>query len=65
MQSCFNTDTTQQYDDIFELCGGSAKVSVIMIRRRYYNVGPNFDAVVGIGLTNPHHVQELWRYIRA
>eukprot|EP00975_Prorocentrum_lima_P045555 9536697-Prorocentrum_lima.AAC.1 len=54
----------QKYDDIFEICGGSAKISVILIRRRYYNVRPNFDAVVGIDLINPSQVQELWWYIR-
>eukprot|EP00975_Prorocentrum_lima_P010617 2254856-Prorocentrum_lima.AAC.1 len=63
MQSCFNSNIKQTYDDVFEMCGGSAKVSVIMIRR-HYKVGPNFDAVVGIELTSPQHVQELWRYIR-
>eukprot|EP00975_Prorocentrum_lima_P040930 8598191-Prorocentrum_lima.AAC.1 len=52
------------FDDIFELCGGTAKVSVIMIRRRHYKVGPDFDAVVGIDLPKPQHVQELWQYIR-
>eukprot|EP00975_Prorocentrum_lima_P064125 12895623-Prorocentrum_lima.AAC.1 len=35
-----------------------------MIRRRHYKVGPNYDAVVGLDLTHPQHVQELWRYIR-
>eukprot|EP00975_Prorocentrum_lima_P013999 2974512-Prorocentrum_lima.AAC.1 len=34
-----------------------------MIQRRHYNVGPNFYAVVGLDLTSPHQVQELWRYI--
>eukprot|EP00975_Prorocentrum_lima_P052930 11096556-Prorocentrum_lima.AAC.1 len=35
-----------------------------MIRRRHYKVGPNFDAVVGVDLTSPQHVQYCWRYIR-
>eukprot|EP00975_Prorocentrum_lima_P001343 291157-Prorocentrum_lima.AAC.1 len=36
----------------------------MLIRRRHYKVGPMFDAAVGIDLTKPHQVQELWRYIR-
>eukprot|EP00975_Prorocentrum_lima_P066890 12911856-Prorocentrum_lima.AAC.1 len=65
MQSCFHNNNNERIlDDFFEMCGGSAKVSVIMIRRLHYKVGPSFDAVVGIDLTSPKHVQELWRYIR-
>eukprot|EP00975_Prorocentrum_lima_P057892 12144047-Prorocentrum_lima.AAC.1 len=36
----------------------------MMIRRRHDKVGPNFDAVVRIDPTQPHHVQYFWRYIR-
>eukprot|EP00975_Prorocentrum_lima_P023787 5007412-Prorocentrum_lima.AAC.1 len=64
MQACFHNNEERIVDDVFEMCGGSAKVSIIMIQRRHYKVCPNFDAVVGIDLTSPQHVQELWRYIR-
>eukprot|EP00975_Prorocentrum_lima_P000822 170038-Prorocentrum_lima.AAC.1 len=46
MHSCFySTNRERIFDDVFELCGGAAKVTVMMIRRRHYNVGPNFDAL--------------------
>eukprot|EP00975_Prorocentrum_lima_P065981 12906604-Prorocentrum_lima.AAC.1 len=64
VQVCFHSDKERIFGDVSELCGGTAKVSAIMIRRRHYKVGPNFDAVVGIGLTQPQHVQELLRHIR-
>eukprot|EP00975_Prorocentrum_lima_P042325 8893966-Prorocentrum_lima.AAC.1 len=51
--------TTKIFDDVFELCGGTAKVSVLLIRKRHYKVGPNFDAVVGIDLTKTQQVHEL------
>eukprot|EP00975_Prorocentrum_lima_P012939 2747687-Prorocentrum_lima.AAC.1 len=54
---CFYSNKEGIFDDVFELCGATAKVSVMMIRRRHYKVGPNFDAVVGIDLTQPQHVQ--------
>eukprot|EP00975_Prorocentrum_lima_P027534 5787459-Prorocentrum_lima.AAC.1 len=61
---CYYFNEKRIFDDVFELCGGTAKVSVILIRRRHYRVGPNFDAVVGIDLAQPQQVQELWRDIR-
>eukprot|EP00975_Prorocentrum_lima_P067200 12913566-Prorocentrum_lima.AAC.1 len=52
------------FDNGFEMCGGTANVSVLMIRQRHNKVGPNFDAVVGLDQTKPQQVQELWRYMR-
>eukprot|EP00975_Prorocentrum_lima_P017059 3612568-Prorocentrum_lima.AAC.1 len=60
MHYCSWSNNDRRFDDVFELCGGTAKVSVLLIRRRHYKVGPNFDAVVGIDLTKPQQVQELW-----
>eukprot|EP00975_Prorocentrum_lima_P020560 4326491-Prorocentrum_lima.AAC.1 len=64
MHSCFHSSKEKIFDDVFELCGGTAKVSVMMIRRRHYRVGPQFDTAVGIDLTKPYHVEELSGYIR-
>eukprot|EP00975_Prorocentrum_lima_P012749 2699912-Prorocentrum_lima.AAC.1 len=64
MQACFYNNEEMIFDDVFEICGESAKVSIIMIRRRLYKVGPDLDAVVRIDLASPQHVRELWRYIR-
>eukprot|EP00975_Prorocentrum_lima_P012475 2645237-Prorocentrum_lima.AAC.1 len=51
MHACVYSNKNRVFDDVFELCGGTANVPVMMIRRRHYKVGPNFDAVVGIYLT--------------
>eukprot|EP00975_Prorocentrum_lima_P056518 11850120-Prorocentrum_lima.AAC.1 len=37
MHSCFHSIHGRIFDDVFELCGGTAKVSVLMIQRRHYN----------------------------
>eukprot|EP00975_Prorocentrum_lima_P006762 1456370-Prorocentrum_lima.AAC.1 len=60
MHDCFYSKDDRIFDDVFELCGGTAKVSVLMIKRRHDKVGPNFVAVVGIDLIQPPHVGELW-----
>eukprot|EP00975_Prorocentrum_lima_P061851 12882284-Prorocentrum_lima.AAC.1 len=50
MQLCFWQGSERIFDDVF---GGSARVSSLLIRRRHYKAGPNFDAVVGIDLLQP------------
>eukprot|EP00975_Prorocentrum_lima_P068854 12922930-Prorocentrum_lima.AAC.1 len=64
MHYCYYSNENRILDDVFELCGGTGKVSVLLARRRHYKVGTNFDAVVGLDLTKPQHIQELWRCIR-
>ena len=49
--------------DVFEMCGGTARVSTLLIRRRHVTVGLNFDAVVGIDLLDPRQIQAYWAYI--
>ena len=39
-----------KYHDVVEICGGEARTSKILISRRRYDVGPNFDLVAGIDL---------------
>ena len=41
---------TGGYTDVFELCGGSARVSILLVTRKYITKGPNFDILVGINL---------------
>ena len=42
----------QKYDDIAELCGGSAGTTRLLLRRGYRG-GPNFDIICGCNLTTP------------
>ena len=49
--------------DVFELCGGSAKATQVLITRRSISTGPNFDVIVGIDLLQDEHVADLWRYL--
>ena len=53
-----------QYTDVFELCGGSARVSVMLVTRRYITLGPNFDIVVGIDLHDKKEIEGLWTYLQ-
>ena len=39
-----------EFHDIVEVCGGEARVSQVLISRRNYIVGPNFDIIAGIDL---------------
>eukprot|EP00975_Prorocentrum_lima_P065718 12905043-Prorocentrum_lima.AAC.1 len=41
MHNCFWSNNDRIFDDVCELRGGTATVSVLMIRRRQYKVGPN------------------------
>eukprot|EP00975_Prorocentrum_lima_P044918 9407210-Prorocentrum_lima.AAC.1 len=61
MHCCYYSNENIIFDDVFELCGGTAKVSVLLISGRHCKVGPN---LVGVGLAQPHQVQEIWRYIK-
>eukprot|EP00975_Prorocentrum_lima_P023679 4982241-Prorocentrum_lima.AAC.1 len=63
MQQCFWQGTEHVFDDVFEMCGGNARVSILLIKRRHYQVGPNFDAVVGIDLLQPEQISALWQYV--
>ena len=53
-----------QYTDVFELCGGSARVSIMLVTRRHITKGPNFDIVVGIDLHDRKEIEGLWIYMR-
>ena len=48
--------------DVMEIFGGEAGVSRLLIRR-HYRVGANYDLVCGYDLSQPTHVQSMWRYI--
>ena len=50
--------------DVFGMCGGTARVPTLLVRRRHVKVGLNFDAVVGIYLLDPYHSQAYWAYMR-
>ena len=49
--------------ELVEICGGEARTSRLVARRRMRH-GPNFDLVVGMGLTVPNTQQRVWRYVR-
>ena len=53
-----------QYTDVFELCGGSARVSIMLVARRYITKGPNFDIVVGIDLHDKKEIEGLGTHLR-
>ena len=46
-----------QYTDVFELCGGSARVSIMLVTRRHITKGPNFDIVVGIDFQDTKEIE--------
>ena len=52
------------YTDVFELCGGSARVSILLVTRKYITKGPNFDILVGINLLDRGEIEKLWAYLR-
>ena len=53
-----------QFVDCIEFCGGNARTSQVLIRRRYkVKVGNNFDIVLGFDMLNPQEVQEFWKYM--
>lgn len=63
------TDNVQNtlFVDIVEICGGSAKTSQMLVRRRHRDVSyrcKNFDIVVDIDLLEPHDIDKLWHYMR-
>ena len=49
--------------DVFELCAGAAITSVILISRRRFKVGPNFDLVIGMDLLDTKQEQAFWKYL--
>ena len=51
--------TPGKYHDVVEICGGEARTSKILISRRRYDVGPNFDLVAGIDLLQKGQEEEL------
>eukprot|EP00975_Prorocentrum_lima_P046181 9658278-Prorocentrum_lima.AAC.1 len=36
MHSCFHSNKERIFDNVFELCGGTANISVMMIGQRHY-----------------------------
>eukprot|EP00975_Prorocentrum_lima_P040648 8533899-Prorocentrum_lima.AAC.1 len=38
------TGTEHVFDNVFEMCGGNARVSILLNQGRHYQAGPNFDA---------------------
>lgn len=58
-----NTRMTDR-DDICELCGGAARVSVICTRRQLLS-GGNFDLITGFDLNKPEDQHWAWRYLES
>ena len=65
-----NTYLTSRDDgkfvDCIEFCGGNARTSQMLIRRRAkgtVRVGHNFDIVVGLDMLNRAEVNEFWTYM--
>ena len=50
-------------DDLVELCGGAARVSVICARRKL-KTGENFDIIAGYDLNQQHDQLGVWHYFR-
>ena len=56
-----------EFVDVMELCGGTARVSHLLIRRWHrkpYNVGKNFDAIVGYDLLDATQQACYWQYLK-
>ena len=51
------------FADVFEICGGEARCTHILVRRHHFRGGRNFDIVVGINLLKPEEVRMLWTYL--
>ena len=50
--------------DCVEFCGGTARTSAVLIRRRYkVRVGKNFDLTTGINLLYQSDVNDFWEYM--
>ena len=49
-------------DDIFQLCGGAGRESILAARRRLVS-GGNFDLVTGVDLNQPYQQQAVLHYI--
>ncbi len=49
--------------DVMEVMGGAARTTQVLIRRMYRG-GRNFDAMVGVDLTDPDEEHELYRYVQ-
>ena len=62
-QQYFAKGPAEHQHDVFELCGGDARTTRILIRRRSISASVNFDLVVGINLLDQAEVQLLYEYI--
>ena len=50
--------------DCVEFCGGNARTSKVLIRRRHkVTVGKNFDITVGFDMLNRNEINEFWKYM--
>ena len=56
--------STGKFHDVVEICGGQARVSQILISRRNYTVGPNFDLITGIDLLDDKQKRAFWTYMK-
>ena len=50
-------------DDLAEICGGAARVSVICTRRKLHTCA-NFDLLTGFDLNRPQDQQAVWHYLK-
>ena len=63
MQLAYHTGSANDsHLDLMEICGGSAGVSRLAIRRRL-RVGQNMDINAGVDLLKADEVRELYRYV--
>ena len=56
-------DKTGTHTGAFELCGGPARVSRMLVTRRHNTHWPNFDLVVGVDLLQPYEANCVWAYV--
>ena len=61
----YKEKSDDEFVDVAEICGGTARTSFVLLRRRHkYKVGLNFDVVVGIDLLNSHEEHAMWAYFQ-
>ena len=59
-ETCFLNDGS--FTDVFELCGGTARVSLMLATRKHITRGPNVDILVGVDLLDHEDIHKLWVY---
>eukprot|EP00975_Prorocentrum_lima_P059989 12578294-Prorocentrum_lima.AAC.1 len=63
MQQYFGQGSERIFDDVFEMCRGNARASILLIKRRHFHVGPNVDAVADVDLLQFDQISAPWLYM--